>query len=142
MDTAQMLQLEALKMIQEWSIWLIGLSTVFLGMIGFAFKNLNNRQERLAAKYCVIFSLVSVLVAVFLVGAIPALIQKIEPAIYDHFTYFNSNARGVYGLDYLDRIPLWMIVSSQRILFILSVLAGVRLVWLQSSDLQNREPHN
>jgi hypothetical protein len=134
METSLVLQLEALKLLQEWSIWLITISTAFLGMIGFAFKGLSNAKELISAKYCIIFLIFSVVIAVVLVGAIPAIIQKLQPIVKDNPVLLVANARGVYGYLYLDFIPLWLIVSAQRIVFLLGLSFGARLVWLRSND--------
>jgi len=125
------LQLEALKLLQDWSIWIITITTVFLGMIGFAFKNPNSKKARFAAKYCIVFLLLSLVVAVMLVGAIPAIVQKLHIVTEDNIILFKANARGIYGYYYLDFIPLWLLASSQRILFLLGLGFGARLVWLQ-----------
>lgn len=129
METEIQLQLEALKLLQEWSMWIITLSTVFIGLIGFAFKNLDNRKEAMSAKLCISFLFLTVFLAVLLVGAIPAVIQKLSPVITDNIVAFGANARGVYGYLYLDFLPLWLLISSQRITFVVGVLFGAHLVW-------------
>ena len=73
------------------------------------------------------------MLAVFLVGAIPAVIQKLKPEIADHVVAFGTNARGIYGYLYLDFIPLWLLISSQRITFLVGLFFGTRLVWLKYS---------
>lgn len=134
MEISVELQLEALKLLQGWSIWIITVTSVFLGMIGFAFKNLHRDKARLAAKYCIIFLLLSLVVAVMLVGAIPAIVQKLHLITGDNIIVFGANARGIYGYDYLDFIPLWLLVSSQRIMFLIGLSFGARLVWLQGDE--------
>jgi hypothetical protein len=134
METEVTLQLEALKLLQQWSMWIITLSTAFIGLIGFAFKDLSNSKHLHSAKLCILFLLITVVLAVFLVGAIPAVIQKLQPEIVDNPVAFGTNARGIYGYQYLDFIPLWILISSQRITFLIGVFFGSRLVWLRFNN--------
>jgi len=134
METSITLQLEALKLLQEWSIWLITISTAFLGMIGFAFKSIPDTKSSESAKYCIVFLVTTVFFAVILVGAIPAIIQKLQPMVAENPIILGANARGIYGYLYLDFIPLWLIVSCQRITFLIGLSFGARLVWLRSNE--------
>ena len=139
MDTSIVLQLEALKLLQEWSIWLITISSVFLGLIGFAFKTLPDKKTLTSAKYCIIFLMTTVFLAVFLVGAIPAIIQKLLPVVSDNPVLLGTNARGIYGYLYLDFIPLWILVSSQRITFLIGLFFGAKLVWQRGNEHENNQ---
>ncbi|MEP5765681.1 MAG: hypothetical protein ABJ308_13890 [Halieaceae bacterium] len=134
MDIETTLQLEALKLLQDWSVWIITISTAFVGFIGFALKELNGERQLHSARYCIGFLMLTVVLAVILVGAIPAVIQKLGPEIADNPVILGANARGVYGYLYLDFIPLWLLVSGQRIAFLIGLFFGARLVWLKSGD--------
>jgi hypothetical protein len=134
METNIILQLEALKLLQEWSIWLITISSAFLGIIGFAFKGIPDIKSLSSAKYCIVFLVITVVIAVFLVGAIPAIIQKLQPVVTNNSVILSGNARGIYGYLYLDFIPLWLMVSIQRITFLIGLIFGARLVWLRSNE--------
>lgn len=125
------LQLEALKVIQQWSMWIITLSTAFIGAMGFAFKDMSDKKHIRSANYCIFFLLTTLVLAVILVGAIPSTIQKLAPEIKDNIVAFGANARGIYGYYYLDFIPLWLLISSQRITFMLGIFFGSRLIWLR-----------
>lgn len=142
MDSSILLQLEALKLLQEWSIWLITISSAFLGLIGFAFKTIPDKRALSSAKYCIIFLVSTVFLAVFLVGAIPAVIQKLQPVVSDNPVLLGTNARGIYGYLYLDFIPLWIMVSSQRITFLFGLFFGAKLVWLRGNALDNKPQLN
>lgn len=131
MDISIQLQLEAIKLIQEWSIWLITLSTGFIGASGFAFRHLSNPKQIKAAKKCIIFLLITIVIAVFLVGAIPAIIQKIDSKISDHLIFGIFNAKGIYGYLYLDFIPVYTFIVSQRITFLIALFFGSKLIWLR-----------
>jgi len=130
MEPDIVLQLEALKLIQQWSIWLITLSSAFLGLTSFAFREFQNPKSELAAKLCIGFLFATVVLAVFLVGAIPAIVQKLHTGINDHLVVMGANARGIYGYKYLDLIPVWLLVSGQRITFLVGIFFGARLMWL------------
>lgn len=125
------LQLEALKLLQQWSVWLITLSTAFIGLIGFAFRDLADGKQIFAARSCIVLLLATVVLAVLLVGAIPAIMQKLQPEIADNLVGRVGNARGIYGYLYLDFVPLWLLVTAQRITFLTGLFFGCRLVWLR-----------
>ena len=133
------LQLEALKLLQQWSMWLITITSVFLSIIGYTFKNLSSKQSLNAAKYCIGFFFLSLVFAIFLVGAIPANVQKIGPEILDNEIYSIGNARGIYGLKYLGFIPLWVLSSGQRISFLIALIFGMRLVWQNQKESDSTE---
>ncbi len=130
------LQLDALKMLQQWSMWIITLSSTFIGFIGFAFKNILTDTEKKSAKLCVSFLLATVVLAVFLVSAIPAVIQKL-PVVVENPFFLGVNPRGVYSALYLDFIPLWVLISGQRITFLIGLFFGTRLVWLKYGKNEN-----
>ena len=131
MEQGVSLQLEALKLLQHWSIWLISLATAFLGLMTVAFKDLADPREVASARVCLVFLILTVLFAVMLVGAIPAQVQKLQGEIVDNPLPFGANARGIYGSVYLGFIPLWALVSSQRVCFFIALLFGARLIWLR-----------
>lgn len=125
------LQLEALKLLQQWSIWLITISSAFFGLASFAFCDLLDEKSALSAKLCIAFMFMTALFAVLLVGAIPAIVQKLHAGISDNPVAFGVKARGIYGYLYLDFLPLWVLISSQRISFILGLFFGARVFWLR-----------
>jgi hypothetical protein len=128
------LKLEALKMLQQWSIWLITIASAFFGIASFAFRDARGNAPSVSAKLCIAFMFLTVVLAVTLVGAIPAIVQKLQAGIGDHRAVLGlGNARGVYGELYLDVVPLWVLVSSQRIFFLLGLFFGARLLWLRGT---------
>ena len=130
MDPSLTLQLEALKLLQQWTVWLITISAGLLGVMGFALKSLQGSRAVFAARAAILCHLVTVLVAVILVGAIPDLVQRLEPETRSVSLLFGADFEGVYGHRYLDLVPLWVLVLLQRIAFFLGLAFMARFVWI------------
>ena len=138
MCTDSMLQLEALKLLQEWSIWLITLCTGFLWLVATSLKNNVNKKIAAYARYCVLFIILTMGCAVILVGAIPAQVQHITGVIEERPVFFEiTTARGIYSSCYLDWIEFWVLVSLQRLFFLVALILGGRIMWLRTKRLSN-----
>lgn len=130
------LHLEALKLLQQWSVWLITLSSGFLALTGYAFKEIKHQRELKIARLCIGFLIGSVFAAVILVGAIPAAVQNIETVVDKEINVGSLiTIRGVYAYNYLDFIPLWILVAVHRWLFLFGMVFGTWLIWLRSQEI-------
>ncbi len=133
MDQSVALQLEALKLLQQWTVWLITISAGLLGLMGFALKSLRGRFEVRAARIAILCHMLTVAVAVVLFGAIPDLVQRLEPDTRSVSLLFGSEPRGIYGYDYLGLVPLWILVLMQRVAFFCGLLAMAVFAWVSIS---------
>ena len=131
------LQLEALKLLQEWSIWLIALATGFLGVGGWtiAQNGLSGSEIPKTLKRCICSLVLSIIFAVFLVGAIPAQVQHItctfeECAVFP-WGWPGTTARGIYVSLYLGYIPIWVLVFGQRLFFLGALICGAHFLYQQ-----------
>ena len=85
MTPASTLQLEALRMLQEWGMWqitlLLGFSWALLSML-----NKTKKTEKIltCARLYLIFTMATIACAVVLVGAVPAQVQHIDCKMKDH----------------------------------------------------------
>lgn len=112
------LQVEALKSMQQWSIWLITIATALLGVVG---PNLPvNAWTRIA----MVLLLATIAVAVMLVGAIPALMQRVGKRLGPTTKLLGFERPGIYALNYIGIVPLWVMSSLQRVLFLGALLCG------------------
>ena len=132
MTPASELQLEALRLLQEWGMWQITLLSGF----SWALLSILNKTEKTkkiltCAKRCLIFTMATIACAVVLVGAVPAQVQHIDCKMKDHCILWGlTTARGIYGLCYLGLIPVWVITSIQRICCLTALGLGLRLLWI------------
>lgn len=94
MKDTDTLRLEALKLLREWSVWMVAVQT---GLIGFLISLLLQSQIRLGSIYikgAVICFGLSIIFAAWVLGAIPSIIQRL-----------NSDERGIYAIGIFD-LPL------------------------------------
>jgi hypothetical protein len=118
--------LKALELLQQWSIWTITVAVTVIGALTFVLAQPVRHRERTLAAICFLALLGSVVTAVFLVSALPAVSYKIlEPS---GSTFFGVEVPGIYKLTYFG-IPIWVLSTIQRTLFIISILTGAAFVW-------------
>ena len=132
------LQLEAFKLLQQWSIWLITLSIGFIGAAAFGFKGLLDTRSASYARWCLLSLVLTVFFAVWLVGAIPAEVQKITGTIEITpvaFGFIGFTVRGIYGSLYLDCVPLWVLTSGQRVFFLFALFFGAMLICREANKV-------
>ena len=94
MKDADTLRLEALKLLREWSVWMVAVQT---GLIGFLISLLLQSKIRLGSLYikgAVICFGLSIIFAAWVLGAIPSIMQRL-----------NSDERGIYAIGIFD-LPL------------------------------------
>jgi len=120
------LQLEAVKLLQEWSIWLIGICTALITAGTFlsttAKFSVTTSEVKLAC-----WSLGgTIFCAVLLTGALPAIVQQIDLKTIPKTHYLFGTAPGVYSYRYLGFIPLWVLVALQRVSFLVAITVILR----------------
>lgn len=97
-------QLEAIKLVKDWSTWLVAVQTGVLGL----FAALQIKPSSLTV-YCFVISIIT---ATWVLGALPSLAQRIAP---------NLNIHEMELFEWCP-IPLWKAAFVQHIFFIIGVV--------------------
>ncbi|WP_426991167.1 hypothetical protein [Methylomonas sp. CM2] len=97
-------QLEAIKLLKDWSTWLVTVQTGVLGLFGLQGKTLNDLTLT-----CFIISIV---IATFILGALPSILQRSED---------DSNIHQMILFEWFPA-PLYVAAFLQHILFIIGVI--------------------
>jgi hypothetical protein len=130
--------LEAIKLLKEWSTWLVAIETAVIGGIAVGLKNFKfptdcivmssltckEAEQTLAVGAVVLFG-VSVIVAMFLLLALPAAAQKLPPKEVHTDIYSVSTRLGI-RLFWFVRVETWFSVIGFMLvaaLIILTILA-------------------
>jgi len=121
MDGSQQLQLEAIKLLQQWSIWLIGICSGLLTAGSFLTAKASASVTARDLKIMVVAMGITIVSGVFLVGALPAITQHISVTAPLVEYPLGIKAPGIYSYKYLGFIPLWVLVSAQRYSFLVAV---------------------
>jgi predicted cobalt transporter CbtA len=108
-------QIEAAKLLKDWSTWLVTVQTAALGLITIFFGRDQALQRNCWSVLMVFFFALSICVATFVLGSLPSIIQHIPPKNYLHdMVYFTLPVVGW-------RVTLGVVAGIQHAMF----LAGV-----------------
>jgi hypothetical protein len=106
--------INAINLIKEWSIWLVGIQTAALGLLSFiAEKQGFLPFDKKWLRRAIISFVLSILVSSWTLSALPEMVQRIkdssssihEMTMFRHFP-----------------VPLWVFTSAQHWLFILGLV--------------------
>lgn len=124
MNSAQMLNLEAAKLVKEWAVWMVAVQSAAIGFLvakgGSVPVGAMPALRVSLAAFCL-----SVLAAAWNLSAVPWIVLQLDretdPNIYEAKL---SSAR------VLNRIPLWLMLTIQHWAFAVGVIS---LVWMRLS---------
>jgi hypothetical protein len=113
-------QIEAAKLLKDWSTWLVTVQAAALGLITIFFGKDQALERNYWSVGMVIFFALSICLATFVLGQLPSIVQRITPK------------SDLHSMDLFPGVPvkLWVATGSQHVLFLLGVihLAGY-LMW-------------
>ncbi len=116
--------LEALKFLKDWSTILLTLQTVifiFLTCIYLFFENEKLKRVRSWLIAALTFSVLSILIALNVIGTIPWSIQNLSN--------LESQYHNIYQFPNYIGIPIWVLAFSQHICFIFAIICFMILIY-------------
>ncbi len=125
------LQLEALKMVKEWSTWLAGLQAGICALLWSPLKESLKKTEFMATDLIVLLHLgwfaflFSLLLTVLLLGRLPRMIESLEQNKENRESIFQEYA--------VPKISLGMMLSAIYALFFLGLILTGIFVLLRAS---------
>lgn len=121
-------QVEAIRLISDWSKWMATIETGMIAVIGTLVRNRTTppacQLETLAFSASIVCCIISVWFIAAMLASLPAAVQDMEPdqKVWDR--------RGTW---WLKKLPLWRVVLIQFVLFGLAILSfGVGVVGLMA----------
>lgn len=128
-------QIEAFKALGEWSKWLVGLNAGILGLLVFGVKTARNESTNCFLAGAVVFLTISLLIATWLVGAVPPFIQCLMSENVGKSALIGRSVKcdgdNIYGFRY-GRIPILLFAFFQHAAFVLGIvfLAIALCIWI------------
>jgi hypothetical protein len=112
-------QQEAIKVLAEWSKWLVTLQPAAIVAIGALIKLGPEEPLSFAAKVWVITSLLffvlSIVAASFVLGALPTMVERLPSSA--------SDEKGVYDMSVYFIFRLWHLILAEHAFFVLGILS-------------------
>ena len=126
MTDQQTLNVDATKLVKEWSVWMVAVQSALVGFLATATKSQNGSLEVTVQVALVCFA-ISVLAASWVLSALPyvliRLLEQKDPNIY----FMNLSSAPL-----LKHIPIWLMGAIQHWAFavgLLSLVTGRVLHW-------------
>jgi hypothetical protein len=118
-------KLTALGSLQDWSKWLVGIDAGVLGLLMFAAQKIDPKESKgITVLILAIISFsVSLIIATWLVGAMPAFIMRVKAGdTWNNKTWWiDCSAGNIYGFTY-GFIPVQVYSALQHLFFIAGVV--------------------
>ena len=119
------LQLEAAKLLKEWSIWLITIQTAILTAL-MAQQFIATLPTKNRWYLGLVFSfLASISCATVLVGAVPSVAQALNPPMKDAVIFCNFQVPGIYNYKQFGLIPIWVLAFFEHVFFMVGLVCQV-----------------
>ncbi len=116
-------QVEALKLIQTWSMWQVTVASGLLAALSLG-REARQRARTSKAAFAAALSLALTIVsAVLLSGAIPAVLQKLGTSACPIYNVAAA-VPGLYSCTWVG-VPLLWLISAQRLAFLSAIACGV-----------------
>jgi hypothetical protein len=126
-------QLAALNSLQDWSKWLVGVDAGVLGLLAFAFeKGLASVPEvRVWLAGAIVSFCASLVIATWLVGAVPAFVQRLEANDQNEKEpcWLKWRKNNIYEFTY-GGIPVQAYAFLQHITFMTGAVLLTRALWI------------
>lgn len=108
-------RIDALKLIADWSKWVVTIETLSIGVIGTFMKGSGAGVAKYGAAACVVLFVVSIICAAFALLSLPASVEEISDGEQDKVW----NRVCMVG-PHTSR--LWKVVAAQFLLFVLGIV--------------------